>query len=354
MPPWLPESGHGEFAGERRLSASEIETIRRWAEAGAPDGDAAAPAPPRFTKGWQLGKPDSEARVREPFQAPAEGPDLYQCFVIPLALAQDRHVRAIEFRPGNRRLVHHALLFQDRSGNAARRGSSYPCFGTPGFFGGALGGWSPGTSALQLPVPVTIQKGAALVLQLHFHPTGRPETDQSAVGLYFTDTPPRTRVMDIPLGSRAIDIPPGERHYRVRDHFTLPVAVRAVGIIPHAHYICREMEGVAVLPDGSRRPLIRIRDWNFNWQEQYRYSQPVPLPAGTRLEMEFTYDNSEDNPRNPNSPPRRVTWGPGTTDEMAGLHVQVIPENSEDLPELGQALWGKFMRSVGGGFYRRR
>jgi hypothetical protein len=203
-------------------------------------------------------------------------------------------------------------------------------------------------------VPVTIQKGAALVLQLHFHPTGRPETDQSAVGLYFTDTPPRTRVMDIPLGSRAIDIPPGERHYRVRDHFTLPVAVRAVGIIPHAHYICREMEGVAVLPDGSRRPLIRIRDWNFNWQEQYRYSQPVPLPAGTRLEMEFTYDNSEDNPRNPNSPPRRVTWGPGTTDEMAGLHVQVIPENSEDLPELGQALWGKFMRSVGGGFYRRR
>ena len=159
--------------------------------------------------------------------------------------------------------------------------------------------------------------------------------------------------MDIPLGSRQIDMPPGERAYKVTDHFTLPVPVTAIGIIPHAHYICKEMKGIAILPGGARKWLIWIRDWDFNWQEQYRYQQPLHLPEGTRLEMEFTYDNSADNPRNPNQPPERVRWGPETTDEMAGLHVQVIPDRMSDAAELGQALWGKFMRSVGGGFFRR-
>jgi hypothetical protein len=160
-------------------------------------------------------------------------------------------------------------------------------------------------------------------------------------------------VADIALFSNRIDIPAGDRDYKVRDHFETPVDVEAVGIIPHAHYICKDMKGWAILPDGRKRWLIWIRDWNFNWQEQYRYAVPMKLPAGTRFEMEFTYDNSEANPRNPNHPPKRVVWGPATTDEMAGLHVQVVPEDMDDWHELGQALWGKMMRMVGGGFYRR-
>ena len=157
--------------------------------------------------------------------------------------------------------------------------------------------------------------------------------------------------MDIPLGSRNIDIPAGEKAYKVTDHFTLPVDADAIAIIPHAHYICKEMKGVARLPDGTKRWLIWIKDWDFNWQEHYRYRKPVHLPEGTRLEMEFIYDNSDANPRNPNHPPRRVLWGPDSADEMAGLHVQVFASRESDAGELAQSLWGKLMRSVGGGFY---
>src|SRR5262249_1170642 len=151
-----------------------------------------------------------------------------------------------------------------------------------------------------------------------YHPTGKPETDSTRLALYFTSRKPQRRVMDLPLGSNRIDIPAGARGYKVSDHFTLPVDVDALAINPHAHYLCTEMWGYAVLPDGTRRTLIHIPAWDFNWQQQYTYMSPVRLPEGTRLEMEFTYDNSAHNPRNPNHPPKRVVWGPGSTDEMAG------------------------------------
>jgi hypothetical protein len=193
-----------------------------------------------------------------------------------------------------------------------------------------------------------------LVLQVHYHPTGKPESDRTRIALYFTAEKPRRHLMDIPLGSSRIDIPPGERAYKVTDHFTLPVDVDAVGVNPHAHYVCKQMLGYAVLPNGTRRTLIRIPDWNFNWQQEYLYGTPVRLPADTRVVMEFTYDNSEANARNPNHPPKRVTFGPGSTDEMAGLHIAVVPVHDQDTEELSQALWGKMMRALGGGIYGRR
>jgi mono/diheme cytochrome c family protein len=357
MPPWQPEPGYGHFQGERRLRDADIATLRRWAEARAPEGDPARlPPAPHFPEGWQLGPPDMTIRMPKPFSIAADGPDQYMCFVIPLHLTDDKYVRALEFRPEARSVVHHALFLLDAGHIGRQKGESYPCFGTPGFLpSGALGGWTPGMQPARMPdgLQLILRKGSDLVLQIHYHPTGKPETDQSALGLYFTDKPPTKWVADIPLGSHQIDIPAGERAYKVRDHFTTPVDVEAVGIIPHAHYICKEMDGWAILPDGRKQWLIRIRDWNFNWQEQYRYATPVKLPADTDLQMEFTYDNSDANPRNPNHPPKRVVWGPDTTDEMAGLHVQVVPEDMDDWHELGQALWGKFMRSVGGGFYRK-
>ena len=357
MPPWQPEPGYGHFQGERRLRDADIATLRRWAEARAPEGDPAQlPPAPHFPEGWQLGPPDMTIRMPKPFSIAADGPDQYMCFVIPLHLTADKYVRAMEFRPEARSVVHHALFLLDAGHIGRQKGESYPCFGTPGFLpSGALGGWTPGMQPARMPdgLQLILRKDSDLVMQIHYHPTGKPETDQSALGLYFTDKPPTKWVADIPLGSHRIDIPPGERAYKVRDHFTTPVDVEAVGIIPHAHYICKEMDGWAILPDGRKQWLIRIRDWNFNWQEQYRYVTPVKLPADTDLEMEFTYDNSDANPRNPNHPPKRVVWGPDTTDEMAGLHVQVVTEEMDDWHELGQALWGKFMRSVGGGFYRK-
>jgi len=361
MPPWKPEPGYGDFAGERRLTAAQIRTLREWAAAGAPEGNPAdRPPPPRFPDQDALGAPDQIAVMSEPFPIPAGGPDLYHCFVIPLGLDRDRYLRAIEFRPRNRKLVHHALFFADPSGTARRKdqedpGPGYRCFGGPGFLpAGGLGGWSPGSGPVTLPegAALTLRKGSDLVLQLHFKPTGKPEEEQSAARLYFTGAAPTRRVLDIALGSRQIDIPAGERSYRVRDHFTLPVEALAIGIIPHAHYVCQEMKGFATLPSGARRWLLWIKDWDFNWQDQYRYRAPIRLPAGTRLEMEFTYDNSAGNPRNPNHPPQRVVWGAGVTDEMAGLHVQVMAERESDLAELTRALWGKFLRSVGGGFFQ--
>ena len=172
------------------------------------------------------------------------------------------------------------------------------------------------------------------------------EISRTRVALYFTAQKPTRHAADIPLGSNRIDIPPGERTYKVTDHFTIPVAVDVIAINPHAHYVCKEMYGYAVLPDGSRRTLIRIPDWNFDWQQQYIYATPIRLPADTRVEMEFTYDNSEDNPRNPNHPPARVAWGPGSTDEMAGLHIEVAPVRESDAQELSDALWGKMIRTL--------
>jgi hypothetical protein len=358
MPPWKPDPGYGDFAGARGLSRTEIETLARWAQSGAPEGNPAdLPATPPAS-GARLAHPDLVVRMPRPFMIPAEGPDLYRCFVLPLGLAADRYINALEFRPTNPKVVHHAILFIDRSAVGAKlesdAGGGYPCFGAPGFLPvAAVGGWSPGSPPIRMPdgVSAVLNKRAGLVIQLHFHPTGRPEIEQGEVALEFTDQPPRRRLTDLPLGSRLIDIPPGEKAYKVTDHFTLPVGVDVIGVIPHAHYICKEMRGIAHLPDGSTRWLIKISDWDFNWQEQYHYAKPLHLPADTRLEMEFVYDNSEANPHNPNHPPQRVRWGPGSADEMAGLHVQALATREQDFEELSQYLWGKVMRSAGGSFF---
>ena len=357
MPPWLPEAGPSDlhFQGERRLTDREIATLARWAEAGAPLGSAAeTPSAPRFPDGWQLGKPDLEVEMRTAYEVPAEGPDQYRCFAIPTPAGRDRWVRAMDTRPGNPLVVHHTLLFQDISGTARKRdtGSGYSCFGTPGFLPArGLGGWTPGsTPAVKAAgIPDLLHGGADLVLQVHYHPIGKAETDRTRIALYFTDQKPARRASDIPLGSSQIDIPPGERNYKVTDHFTVPVDVDVIAINPHAHYICREMLGYAVLPDGSRKTLIHIPQWNFDWQQQYFYDKPVRLPEGTRLEMEFTYDNSAANVRNPNHPPKRVMLGPGSTDEMAGLHLEVVAVDADDEEELAQTLWGKMMRQLGAG-----
>jgi hypothetical protein len=295
--------------------------------------------------------------MRTPFQVPAEGPDLYQCFDIPASIDAPRWVRALDIRPGNPAVVHHALLFQDVTGTARKRdqGSGYPCFGTPGFLPArGIGGWTPGEVPTDLPgkSAVLLERNADLVLQVHYHPSGKPETDRTRIALYFTDRPPERSLMDVPLGSTRIDIPPGDRAYHVTDHFTLPVDVDVFAIHPHAHYICREMYAYGVLPHGSRKTLLHIPAWNFDWQQLYTYPQPIRLPAGTDLRMDFIYDNSSANPRNPYHPPQRIRWGASSTDEMAGLHLSVAPVRKSDADELAAALWGKMMRGLGGGIYR--
>ena len=323
MPPWKPEPGYGEFKDARRLTEQQINLIQQWANAGAPEGDPASkPKPPVFTEGWQLGQPDKVVTLPAKFSVSADGPDQYRCFVIPTNLDQNVFIGAMEFRPDARRNVHHALIFLDprHQGRRLAAGSpdgGYTCFGGPGFLGALIGGWAPGfvpakpVEGYATPIP----QGSDLVIQIHYHPSGKPAEDQSSLGLFFSPPPTRGRTALI-VASENIDIPAGDPRYLVKAQMTLPSDAELLRITPHAHYLCKNMKIDAHLPDGSVKPLIWIKDWDFNWQSGYTYVSPIKLPKGTRVEMEYTYDNSDSNPRNPAHPPVRVTYGEQTSNEM--------------------------------------
>lgn len=351
MPPWKPVAPGLRFRHERRMTAAEIGVLENWVKTGMRAGVA--------RKGGRARKEpvaaaDRTWTMRQPFRIPAEGEDPYRCFVVPTGEKEARYIHSFAFQPGNRRVVHHALFFFDLGGAARRldaeaEGEGYPCFGSPGFLpAGSLGGWSPGNGRLTMPpgTAVRVPPGADLVMQLHYQPTGREEEDQSRLEVYFAAGPPERRLIDIGLSSRAIDIPAGAADYRVTDWFETPVDVDLWQIIPHAHLLARELRAWYVDPEGGKHPVLTITDWDFNWQDIYQLEKPLRLRAGSRLEMEIRYDNSAGNPRNPNSPPQRVGWGPGVKDEMAGMHWNVtVVDEARDLGELTHSLWGKMMRS---------
>jgi hypothetical protein len=340
MPPWKAEHGFGDFLGERRLSDGQIDLLRRWADAGCPEGDAAdgsAPAPPRFADGWQLGRPDLVVRMSEAYTVPPDGRDIYRCFVIKVELPPGKYVRAAEYRPGNRRVVHHAVLSTLRSADARRLLEAEPKDAGPGFASGLVapgdrlpgpaGIWAPGKDPLPLPDGYALAwpAGCDLVLQLHLHPSGKAEQEQSSVGFYLTDEPPRGQVRPVVLINKKVNIPAGQTDYKLTKSAVLPRAADVIGLFPHMHLLGRTVRATATLPDGTTRPLIAIADWDFNWQTYYQYARPVRLPAGTRVEVEWTFDNSADNPTNPSHPPRPVRFGEQTTDEMGALILDVIP-----------------------------
>ena len=329
MPPWKAEHGYGDFANERRLTDEQIGKIRAWADGGAPEGDPAdKPPAPVFADGWLGGQPDKVLTMPTKYSLAADGPDQFQCFVVPLNLDRDAYLSGLEFRPDNRRIVHHVLVFLDPN-NAAKSLASdkgeYPCFGGPRFQGALIGGWAPGSVPLKDSEPGLrpIPRGADLVVQIHFHPSGKVESDQSSIGLKFTDRPGTRGRTAVIMFNRRLDIAAGDSHYVVKSSLVMPRDVQLFGIAPHAHYLGKEMKLSAHLPDGSEKPLIWIKDWDFNWQGSYQYKTPVALPKGTRVDLEYVYDNSEKNPRNPAHPPVRVRWGEQTTDEMAVAFLAV-------------------------------
>lgn len=335
MPPWKAAEGFGDFVGVRRIADQQIETIQQWVKDGKPEGNPAElPTAPKFTDGWTLGEPDLVVKMPEPFTLRADGPDDYRVFVIPLNLKEDKYVTAVDYRPGNRKIVHHSLFYLDTSGRAreleAESDDHQPGYfrvGSPGFRPtGGLGGWAPGVTAHLLPDGVgrPVKAGSDLILHTHFHPSGKIEKEQSVVGLYFAKAPPQKLLMSIPRSTREIDIAPGEKSYRIENEFTLPAAVDLQGIIPHAHLLCRQIKVTATLPDGTVEPLIWIKDWDWNWQEQYQYVKPLHVPRGTEVRQEFVYDNSSDNPHNPNTPPKRVRYGEQTGDEMSLVFYQIL------------------------------
>jgi hypothetical protein len=358
MPPWKAAPDYGRFHGARRLSDAEIKTISRWADEGAPEGRQEDLAePPTFSEGWQLGEPDLVLKMPEPFDVPAETRDIYRCFVIPLDLQKDETVAAVEFRPGNRRIVHHAIFYLDSTGQArdkdnADPGQGYMSFGGPGFIPtGGLGGWAPGCEAVFLPdgLGKALRKGSDLVMQVHYHASGKPEQDQSQVGIYFTKKPVEHLVTGVSLLNPRLDIPAGAKRHETKIELTLPVDVTAIGISPHMHLLGREMKVWAETPDDEMVPLVWIKDWDFNWQSQYLFAEPQRLVKGTKIKLVAYYDNSSENPANPNHPPRRVRWGEETTDEMCLCTLQVYTDRTEDMRELFKLPFGRIGAALGGG-----
>jgi hypothetical protein len=383
MPPWKAEGGDFTYTGERRLRDDDVDVIQRWVEAGMPEGDLAKlPAMPTFTQGWQLGEPDLVVRMPEPYEVPASGRDVYRNFVLPLNLTDDVWVKAVDFRPSARAVVHHALFFLDPTGVARELDERDPLPGYAGGMGGGLtlqggrllfggrggrgaapaadsgpnaiaqrvnavggtlGGWAPGAQPRMLPddLAFRVERGSDLIISTHFHPNGQPAREASTVGLYFAKRAPSKRFTSIQLPPvfglfAGINIPAGEARYTIADSFTIPVAVRAFRVVGHAHYLARELKMTATLPDGATRTLLSISDWDFGWQEQYQFADYVDLPAGTRLDVRVSYDNSAANRRNPSTPPQPVRWGEQSTDEMGSVSLQVVAANERELPELQQ------------------
>src|SRR3984957_817536 len=343
MPPWLPEPQELKFSDELRLTDAEINLIQRWVEQGAIEGAAAdLPAQPKFVEGWRLGKPDLILTASKPLVLPPQGTDTYWNFIFPVPFdagheKQTRWVKAVEIRPGDKRFVHHANILLDRTGESRRRESA------PGAgFGGMeiriesqvfdpdshLLFWKPGTIPYVEPegMAMRLDPGTDLILNTHLQPSGKPEVIQPSIGLYFTPHRATKLPMLLQLENDAkLDIPAQQKDFLVTDDFTLPIDVELLAIYPHAHYLGKDIQAFAAFPDGTRKTLIHIAHWNLNWQAVYRYAQPVRLPKGTKVGLRYVYDNSDENPLNPNHPPERVGGGNRSKDEMCHLWLQVLP-----------------------------
>jgi mono/diheme cytochrome c family protein len=353
MPPWRAEPEFGHFVGERRVTPKERELLKAWAAAGAPEGDPKELPPiPKFPTGWMLGTPDLVLSMEEAFTIPAGGPDIFRNFAIRLSNTVTLNVKAIEFRPGNPVVVHHALTLCDPSGGAIERDRKDPAPGYPSTATGSeelvhgaglVDVWAPGVTPSPFPkgVAMPIKPGSAMILNLHYHPSGKAESDKSMIGIYLAKEPIQRQVhLESPfiIGALNVDIPPGEKRHHIHGSFTLPVNVSIFGVFPHMHYLGQEMKMVATLPDKSTTPLIWIKRWDFNWQNKYVYATPLDLPKGTIVEIDAYYDNSSDNPLNPSKPPKRVLFGEETVDEMCIGIFQVAVENGRDAVVLRQAL----------------
>ena len=349
MPPWHAGEATPPVLWERRLSGREVALLDQWHRTGAVEGDPArTPAVPAFPEGWQLDSSDMEVVMPEPFTVPAEGRDIYRTFVLPLGLKDDVWVSAVELRPSAPTVVHHILVFVDSTGRAAAKDAQTPEPGYPGADSRDLkfiAAWGPGSGALTLPDDLAwnFPKGSNLVLQTHFHPSGKAEAEATRVAIHHADGPPplRHRIIQMPpLFSllEGLEIPPGVTDHTVRDSFVLPVDVEAFRVGAHAHFLGRRMSLMAIFPDGTRQTLLDVPQWNFAWQDQYAYRKRHRLPAGTRLEAEVVWDNSADNPDNPFSPPVAVRWGEQSEEEMGSLMLAVALPDDAALESLNGAL----------------
>ncbi|WZP00530.1 ascorbate-dependent monooxygenase [Isosphaeraceae bacterium EP7] len=334
MPPWHASTTEGgPFRGARILTPAEIATLSAWAEADAPEGNPAeAPAPRTFSSTWALGEPDLILTPSKPFRLSANGRDEFRVFVLPSGLTEGRWISAVDFKAGNPKVVHHILAAFDTTGQARSKDAADDEPGYRSFSGfgvlpsGGLGGWAPGKSPRATPEGIGryIPAGADVLLQIHYNKSGKEEDDATSIGLYFSKRPVDKLVRgaavrpNLPLqGFRPkMIIPVGDANYQVQGTWTAPVDIHLNAVVPHMHWLGKDFRLTAISPDGTRKPLIRIDRWDFNWQDTYEFNAPEALPRGTKIELTAHFDNSASNPANPSKPPIEVHWGEQTEDEM--------------------------------------
>ena len=362
MPPWKPAHGL-PFQNDRRMSDAEIATIAAWVDAGCPEGNPADAPPPRtFPEGWKNGPPDLILTVDDDFHLGATGADVFRCFVLPTGLTEDKLVVGYEVQPGNPRVVHHTLNFWDRTGKARelaeverKRAASLkepPKDFGPGYSSamgigflpmasndrpgvppiGSIGGWAPGQQPVQLPDGHAwlLPRGADLVIQTHYHRTGKPETDRLRIGLYFAKKPVVSDWQTIVVAGIRPSlfrpaIPAGASDHPIRGSVWLLTDATIHNVMPHMHLLGKSVRLTLTPPNQTPITLVDIPRWDYNWQETYWFREPLQVPAGTRIDIEAVYDNSLANPNNPFNPPKNIYFGEQTTNEMLYGFLGVTP-----------------------------
>jgi hypothetical protein len=345
MPPWHADPAHGRFANDRRLPAADRETLLRWVNNGAPEGDPKElPVPPAFADGWTIGEPDLVLTARE-YKVPADGFVEYEYLEIPTNLAEDKWIRALEVRPGNREVVHHVIVnarpaeperrptalryaegmnvpagqtggpAEPESGPKRKRGQSL--FPRPQRSGVAIGGFAPGTSGMTFDqgTAMLLRKGSTLVLQMHYTPNGKEATDRTKIGLFFANGAPTEELRFANLSNGSLVIPAGAADHVVTAEMTLTADVTIRRMLPHTHLRGKSWEYTAMYPDGRSEVLLSVPKYDFNWQTDYIFAEPKKLPKGTKIRAVAHYDNSASNKSNPD-PGIDVRWGDQTWEEM--------------------------------------
>ncbi len=368
MPPWKPVDDHAKFKGFRGLTDEQRQTMIDWVQAGAPEGDPAdLPEALPNTGQWVLGQPDLELQMAESY-TPPRGKDMYRCFVLPTGLTENKYISAIDVQPGRRSVVHHVILYLDSSGDAekldaADEGPGYTCYGGPGTslsagntnlsnlnlssllqIGGNLGGWAPGQRPEKLPdgTAMYLEQNTRIVMQVHYYSTRASGDDQTKMGLYFSQVPVERRLIWMPIvpldsrGRLSMTIPAGAKDVDIHADFSIPPIplfdLTAVAVYPHMHLLGTRIKLEVERPRENAEQMIAIDNWDFNWQGPYQYNEPVKVPAGSKVRLTCTYDNSIDNPRNPAVSPRTITWGEGTEDEMCLAFVGITFDRENLLP----------------------
>ena len=346
MPPWHADPNHGKFANDRSLAAADREILTRWANGGAPEGDPKdLPPAPKFVDGWQLGQPDTVLQLPVEYKVPADGFVEYEYFEIPTNFTEDKWLEGLEVRPGNREVVHHVIVSmrppkperrpaafrsapgmaippgqsgggEEREGSAKRaRGQSL--FPPPQRIGQPIGGFAPGNSSLRFEPgsAMLIRAGATIVVQMHYTPKGTPQTDRTKIGLFLAKETPKTEMRMGTLVNGTLDIPAGAADYVVQAEMTTVADVTLRQMLPHTHLRGKSWEYTVTYPDGRSEVILSVPKYDFNWQTDYVFAEPLKLPKGTKIRAVAHYDNSTANKSNPD-PKINVKWGDQTWEEM--------------------------------------